>query len=148
MSLPVSHIMRTNVVFCEESTSLRNAAEMLLNKKIGSIVVNKGEESVGILTTTDLLRAALKGLDFDKTRAGQIMSRPLETFDADHSLDQALRKFEEVGRSRLVIKKSAKVVGILKKSIAKRFKGVAGIYQFSPRTRSLPYRRGSGSSQT
>ena len=54
MSFPVSHIMRANVTFCEESTSLRNAAEMLLNKRIGSIVVNKGEESVIIFDNFEL----------------------------------------------------------------------------------------------
>ena len=119
--------------------------EKILNEKVGSIIVNRGEESVGIITTNDLLRAVLKGLDFDTAKASEIMSQPLETFEVEKDLDEALKKFEETGRSRLVILKDNKVVGILKKTIAERFKGVSGAFKFSAKTRSLPYRRGSGS---
>jgi CBS domain-containing protein len=148
MSLPISNIMRTKVIFCEESTSLRKVSETILNENVGSILVSRGEESVGIVTINDLLRAVLKELEFDKTRAGDIMSQPLETCDCDQNLDQALKKLEETGRTRLVVKKGGKVVGILKKTMAERFKGFAGLYQFSPKTRSLPFRRGSGSTQS
>ena len=142
MSLPISHLMRSKVTYCEENTTLRKVSEKILEEKIGSIVVNRGEESVGIITTNDLLRAVLEGLDFDVAKASEIMSQPLETFDAEKNLDDALKKFEETGCTRLVILKSGKVVGILKKTIAERFKGVSGAFKFSEKTRSLPYRRG------
>lgn len=142
MSLPISHLMRSKVTYCEENTTLRKVSEKILEEKIGSIVVNRGEESVGIITTNDLLKAVLEGLDFDVAKASEIMSQPLETFDAGKNLDDALKKFEETGRTRLVILKSGKVVGILKKTIAERFKGVSGAFKFSEKTRSLPYRRG------
>ena len=145
MSLPVSHVMRAQVVFCEESTLLKKVSETVVEVSAGSILVNRGEKSIGIITTKDLLRAMLKGLDFDNARAGDIMSEPLHTCEADHDLDQALKKFEQAGCSRLVVTQDDKVVGILKKTIAERFKGFAGLYHFSPKTRSLPFRRGSGS---
>ena len=142
MSLPISHLMRSKVTYCEENTTLRKVSEKILEEKIGSIVVNRGEESVGIITTNDLLRAILEGLDFDAAKASEIMSQPLETFDAEKNLDDALKKFEKTGRTRLVILKGGKVIGILKKTIADRFKGVSGAFKFSAKTRSLPYRRG------
>ena len=142
MSLPISHLMRSKVTYCEENTTLRKVSEKILEEKIGSIIVNHGEESVGIITTNDLLKAALKGLDFDAAKASEIMSQPLEVFDAEKSLDDALKKFEETGHIRLVILKGGKVVGVLKKTIAERFKGVSGAFKFSEKTRSLPFRRG------
>ena len=145
MKMPISHLMRAKVVFCEENSLLRKVAEMMVKENLGSILVNRGEESVGLITTNDLLRAVLKGLDFDKGVARDIMSQPLETCKCDDSIDQALEKLEETGLTRLVVKKGDKVVGILRKTVAERFKGVTGRYQFSPKTRSLPFRRGSGS---
>lgn len=145
MSLPISHIMRPGALYCEENTCLRKVAEKILNEEVGSIIVNRGEESVGIITTNDLLRAALNGADFDAEKAFAIMSSPLQTFDSENDLDDAIKKFEMTGRSRLVVLKEGKVVGMLRKNIAERFKGVACVYKFSARTRSLPFRRGSGS---
>ena len=148
MALPVSHIMRSRVVFCAESTSLKKVAEKMLSENVGSILVRRGEDSVGIITINDLVRAALKQFDFEETVASQIMSSPLETCKSDENLDQVMKKFESSGRTRLVVMQSGRAVGVLKKSVAERFKGVSGVYNFSPRTRSLPFRRGSGSSQS
>ena len=121
--------------------------EKMLKENVGSILVKRGEDAVGIITINDLVRATLNRLDFDETTASGIMSSPLETCERDDDLDLAMKKFEASGRSRLIVMHGGKVAGILKKSIAERFKGVSGIYNFSPRTRSLPFRRGSGSSQ-
>ncbi len=145
MSLPVSHIMRANVAFCEESTLLKKVAEIMINDQVGSILVNKGEESVGIITSNDLLRSVIKGLDFEISKAGDIMSGILVTCEYDEALDTILKKFEETGRSRIIVKKDGKVVGIIRRAVAERFKGFTGLYTFSPKTRSLPFRRGSGS---
>ncbi|MCP4713838.1 MAG: CBS domain-containing protein [Deltaproteobacteria bacterium] len=145
MTLPISHIMRTKLVFCEENSSLKSLAEMLLDEEVGSVIVNRGEESVGLVTNRDILRAAFEGMDFVKATAGQIMGQPLAACDADSSLEDALQMFKQTGRNRLVITREGKTIGVLKQSVAQRFKGIAGMYQFSPRTRSLPFRRGSGS---
>ncbi len=142
MSLPISHLMRPDISYCEENSTLRKISEKILKENIGSIIVNRGEESIGIITTNDLLRAVLKGLDFDVAKASEIMSQPLNTLNLDSNLDEALKKFGETGRTRLVILKDGKVVGILKKTISERFRGVSGAFKFSEKTRSLPYRRG------
>ena len=145
MSLPISHLMRPDVSYCEENSSLRKISEKILKENVGSIIVNRGEESIGIITTNDLLKAALEGLDFDAAKAAEIMSQPLDTFNAESTLDKALKKFKETGRTRLVILKEGKVVGILRKTIAERFKGISSTFKFSAKSRSLPFRRGSGS---
>lgn len=145
MSLPVSHIMRSNVLFCEESSHLQKVSETIIRENVGSVLVSRGEETVGIITTNDLLRAVLRGLDFATARAGDIMSHPLVTCNGDDSLEQVLKLFDQTGRSRLVVMHEGRVVGLLRRAVAERFKGVAGLYSFSPKTRSLPFRRGSGS---
>lgn len=41
MSLPISHVMRAKVEFCEENTSLRKLSEKMLSKDVGSVLVKK-----------------------------------------------------------------------------------------------------------
>ncbi len=145
MSLPISHIMKTHIVICEEKSTLRKVAETMLKENTGSVLVQHGEETVGMITVNDILRAVLAGKDFDIVSAEEIMSRPLDTIDIDRDIEQAMKKFEETGRTRLVVMEGSRVAGIVKRKIAERFKGVSSLLHFSDKTRSLHFRRGSGS---
>jgi CBS domain-containing protein len=59
-SVEVSEAMTRDVVTVEPSTSLREAAELLIRHKVGCLPVVKPDGVlVGLLTETDLLKAAL-----------------------------------------------------------------------------------------
>lgn len=145
MALPVSHIMRSNLAFCEEASRLVRVGATMLAEHVGSVIVRKGEQSVGVITTSDLIRAAMAGRDFEVTQARDIMSEPIETCDIDSSFDVVLAQMEKTGRGRIVVTRQGRAVGIVKRTILERFKGISGLYTFSPKTHSLPFRRGSGS---
>ena len=146
MSMPISHIMQTKVVVCGEITTLRKIAEQLRAEHVGSLLVTHGEKIAGIITIDDVLGAVLAGRDLETTCARDIMSHPVECIPQDMSIEDALREFERTGRSRLLVMSGGRVAGILKKTVAERFKGLTGLYTFTPASRSLPFRRGSGSS--
>jgi CBS domain-containing protein len=58
-SVEVSEVMSRDVVTVEPDTTLREAAELLLSRKIGCLPVVKPDRTlVGLVTETDLLRAA------------------------------------------------------------------------------------------
>lgn len=59
--VPVSEVMTREVITLSPETSLREAVRLIHERKIGGVPVMKGQEVVGILTTTDLL-TALVGL--------------------------------------------------------------------------------------
>jgi CBS domain-containing protein len=142
MSMPVSHIMRTNVVKCEEVTTLRKVIALLSAQQVGSLLVVHGEQSAGIITVNDVLAAIVDGRDLDTTRARDIMSHPLVSIPQDMSLEDALREFERTGHTRLVVMSGDKVAGMLKKSVAQRFKGLTGLYCFTPASSSPHFRHG------
>jgi CBS domain-containing protein len=144
MSMPVSHIMRTNVVKCEEVTTLRKIVALLKAENVGSILVVHGEQSAGIITVNDVLGAIEDGRDLDTTHARDIMFHPLVSIQQDMSAEDALREFERTGRDRLVVMSGSKVAGVLKKSVAERFKGLTGIYTFTPASRTSPFRHSGG----
>ena len=57
----VREIMATEVETVEPDASLRTAAEMLLENKIGCLPVVEGEHLVGILTEADFVRRCVEG---------------------------------------------------------------------------------------
>jgi len=144
MAMPISHIMLTKVVLCGETTTLRKAAEQLRAEHVGSLLVSHGEEIAGIITINDLLGAVLAGRDLDRTCARDIMSHPVERIPQDMSIEDALRAFERTGCSRLLVMSGSKPAGMLKKTVAERFKGLTGLYTFTPASRSLPFRHDHG----
>jgi len=147
MSMPISHIMQSKVVRCEEVTPLKKIAGLLQAERAGSVLVVHGEQSVGIITINDVLNAIVDGRDLDTTQAHDIMSHPLVSIPQDMSLEDALREFERTGRTRLVIISGDKVAGMLKRSVAERFKGLTGLYSFTPASRSPQFRQGRSSAK-
>ena len=145
MSIPISHIMLAKVVRCEEITMLRKIVELLRGENVASVLVVHGEQSAGIVTVNDVLSAIVDGRDLDTTCARDIMSHPIVTIAQDTSLEDALREFERTGHARLVVMSGSKVAGMLKKSFAERFKGITGLYTFTPASQNLPFRHGRSS---
>lgn len=123
--LRASDIMREKIVTCYEDHTVADAAEIMLKEGVGSVLVKKGAEVVGIVTKNDILRSVLGGKDVHKTYVREIMSSPVETCDADDTLEEILRKFEGTKYSRLVVKKNGKIVGVVRRKIAERFMKVS-----------------------
>jgi acetoin utilization protein AcuB len=61
-SEPISRIMTDEPVTVDAETSVRLAARMLLERKIGCLPVRAGNRIVGIFTTSDALEALLSAL--------------------------------------------------------------------------------------
>lgn len=62
-SIPVSEVMTTELVVVDEDTNLREAAEYLLNHKIGCLPVVADGALVGIITEADFLKLVFKLLN-------------------------------------------------------------------------------------
>ena len=57
MSVPVSEIMRTGVVFVKSDLSLGDAAPLISGSGVGAVLAEEDGDAVGILTERDLLTA-------------------------------------------------------------------------------------------
>ena len=58
--LKVTKVMSTNLATVTEDTPLEEAARIMSTRKIGALLVVRGEELVGIITETDMFRAFLQ----------------------------------------------------------------------------------------
>lgn len=142
MKFTASSIMRAHLVVCDATESLRAIAKKMFDEKVGSVLIKQGEEITGIIIERDVLRAIVEGRDFTETAAAEIMSYPLDCCDADDSLEQCKKLFDQTHHSRLVVKKDEKVVGVLLRKFLERFLSVSKRYSLAEIAQTPRFRTG------
>ncbi|NIQ00025.1 MAG: CBS domain-containing protein, partial [Nitrospinaceae bacterium] len=70
----IQDFMRTPVLFVDAGASAKAAAQQMIQHKVSSLLVKKGEEYVGIVTKTDLVKKVLtEGKDAQTTQVSSLM---------------------------------------------------------------------------
>jgi CBS domain-containing protein len=101
------------VVSLESSKTARQAAELMLEKNMGSVVVSDLGVPVGMVTERDLLRkVTAHSKDPDRVRLKEIMSSPLIMIEASEGLGEATSLMLEKGIRRLLVVEKGKIIGI------------------------------------
>jgi CBS domain-containing protein len=144
MEFRASSIMRTKLVTCDATESLKNVVKKMYDDKVGSVLIKQKGEITGIIIDRDILKAVVDGKDFTSTTAAEIMSSPLDCCDADDSIEKCKKLFDETTHSRLVVKKGKKVVGVLLRKFVERFLSVAKRISLVDVAKSPRHRTGRG----
>lgn len=111
--ITVRQIMRT-IVSIDAKAKAKDAARLMVEKGIGSLVANRDGLPFGIVTERDLVeKIVAEGTDPSKTTVADIMTAPLGTIDASSSLIDAARKMVEKQVKRLVVTEHDKIIGIV-----------------------------------
>ncbi len=107
-NLPPSHfhvstVMNPNPVTVESTSSIGNAAETIIENKIGGMPVVDNGEIIGILTKTDFVEIC-KGKPFNATSIAERMKTDLATVSSQDRLVHARRCLidKEIGRLPVV----------------------------------------------
>lgn len=107
----VSDMMKTDVVSVQENVPAMEAAVVMLENGVSSVVVKKGEETIGIITGKDFVRlASLGGNPMGVTSH---MSTDLVTIAPDADLKEAMELMKEKDVRHLLVKEEGKIIGIL-----------------------------------
>jgi CBS domain-containing protein len=103
------------VVIARPTDSVGSAARQLREARVGSVVVVRAERVVGILTDRDIaLRVVAEGLDAERTRVEEIMTRDPLVVGASDTLSAAVRIMQEHGVRRLpIVDETGHLLGIL-----------------------------------
>ncbi|MBI5206628.1 MAG: CBS domain-containing protein [Candidatus Firestonebacteria bacterium] len=109
-------------------TSVTEAANVMDQKVIGSILVEENGKVIGIVTERDILRKIVaKRQNADKLTIKEIMNAPLITVEADTDIYDASKIIANNNIRRLIITEKDKIVGIVTASnIAKNLRYVIG----------------------
>ncbi len=110
----IGQVMTGNVVTLDVSKTTLDAAVIMTEKKIGSVVVTKADEPFGIVTERDIIRrvAAAGGL-LQNTKLADIASQPLVTGSPDLTVEDATEMMTKNKIRKLPIVSENRVVGIV-----------------------------------
>ena len=111
--LTVRQIMRT-IISIDSKAKAREAARLMVEKRIGSLIANRDGLPFGIVTERDLVdKIAAGAADPSKVTVAEMMTAPLVTIDASSPLIDAARRMVEKQVKRLVVTEHDKIIGIV-----------------------------------
>ncbi len=114
VSLKVEDVMVKEVVTISENASVKEAACIMNQFEIGSIIAVRKGKAIGIVTERDLLKRVIaEGMDAKKTRVKDIMSSPLVVIAPDAELEEAMRLMFEKKIKKLVIVEQKRLIGVV-----------------------------------
>ncbi|MDX2347276.1 MAG: CBS domain-containing protein [Nitrospirota bacterium] len=102
------------IIKVDRDVLVKTAAEMMRDNGIGSIFITSGEEIIGILTDTDLVRRVVAaGADPLATTVEKIMSAPIASIEGNRTLLDANDVMAKQHIRHLGITKDGKMVGMI-----------------------------------
>lgn len=105
------------IISVESETKAKEAAKIMISKKIGSIIVTEAKSPVGIVTERDIVsKIVSQGQNASEVPVKDIMSTPLVTINAEEDILHASRILSERKIKRLLVEDKGKIVGIFSQS--------------------------------
>jgi len=109
----VEDVMKKNVISIDSSLTVKDAATMMTDAKVGCLVVTKDNEPVGMLTERDLVRRVISADKPSSTPVSEIMSTPLITAKPDYTLWELAQIMKTKSIHKIPIEKDNRLVGII-----------------------------------
>lgn len=111
--MQVRNLMKAPVVTIEPGRSVREAARLMQDNVIGSVVVHEGGRAVGIMTERDVLRAVAEGRDVEQTSVDDLMTKNLVTGAPNWDVVVAASVMTAHRIRHLVVQEQDRVLGVL-----------------------------------
>ncbi len=123
----VSEFMSRSMRSVSHDATLREAGESLQKWKIGSLLVEAGDEFIGSITETELSREVVaNGVDPTTTTVKTCMREPLITIESSELVVAAVHLMKEKATRHVCVTESGKIIGLISVSdILRYYSGVA-----------------------
>ncbi len=109
----VGEYMSSPVLRIDSVASVQEAAIMMEKSHVGSLIVEKHGDDVGILTEKELTQKVLaKGVDPEKLKVSEVMS-PVQSMDRYMPIEEANKYMHKNRIRHLAITDDDKIVGML-----------------------------------
>lgn len=110
----VEQLMTRELACIESTQAVSVAANLMRIRKIGSLVVKRGEELVGIMTESDIVRKVVAfHLAPEFVHVEHIMSSPIVSIDESESIFEAAGIMQAARTRHLVVGNETHVFGML-----------------------------------
>ena len=112
--IPIKKVMSQRLATVDYRMDLKSVAKQMATLDVGSLLVTKDSEVVGIITETDIVRRALaQDVDLGSTKVEELMSYPVHSIDEGESLDLAHQVMGEHHIRHLLVTQGGKPAGML-----------------------------------
>jgi CBS domain-containing protein len=112
--MQVREAMSSQVLVVGPEHTLRQAAQMMSARRIGSaVVIDPDSEGVGIMTERDVLNAIGAGLDCDVERTGAHLTWDVVYAGPDWTVEEAAAAMARGGFRHLVVMQDSEVLGVI-----------------------------------
>ncbi|MHA2062645.1 MAG: CBS domain-containing protein [Candidatus Sifarchaeia archaeon] len=112
--MSVRSLMIKDVIYISNDASIKEVADLMLNKSVGSVIILDNNEPIGIVTEGDLVRLVIaKGKDPSNTNVKEVMAQPLITIGPNASIGEVEEIMTRHGIERLPVIEDGKLVGII-----------------------------------
>jgi CBS domain-containing protein len=109
----VSEIMQTKLTIVDPETTVGEAATLMGQRSIGSVLVCDQDRLLGILTERDLVRLLSEHHDGPALTVSECMTKNPRTIAPDTDARDALREMVDGGFRHLPIAEGGKVLGMI-----------------------------------
>ncbi len=109
----VEDVMTKNVISIDSSLTVKDAAIMMTDAKVGCLVVTKDNAPAGMLTERDLVRRVISIDKPSSTLVSEIMSTPLITAKPDYNLWELAQIMKTEKIHKIPVEKDNRLVGII-----------------------------------
>ena len=111
--MKVSEIMSKTLTIVEPETTLGEAATLMGERHVGSVVVCEDDRLVGILTERDIVRALSREHDAPGRPVVEWMTKDPTTTGPETDVKEALRTMVDAGFRHLPVLDEGRVVGMV-----------------------------------
>jgi len=113
-STTVKEVMNPKVVVAKPQATVKEAAEIMSQLRIGCLIVMEDDKVVGILTESDIIgKIVAKKKDPERVTVDEIMTRNVISTSPDELIDDAAERMVENKIKRLPVLDCGKLVGII-----------------------------------
>ena len=109
----VRDIMKEKVVSIDETKTIKEAASMMNEARIGSIIITKDDTPVGILTERDFVtKIAAKDIPLS-TPLSEVMTKPLLAVGPNQTVWEAAEIMKNMEIHRVAVQEGNKIIGMV-----------------------------------
>ncbi len=110
----VAHIMTKNPRTVGPGTSVVSAAKTMRTARVGSLLIKKGKQLVGIVTDTDIVRRAVAtNKNLGKMTVENIMTAPICSIEGTRTVNDAQEMMGDLGVRHLGVTEGGIIVGVI-----------------------------------
>jgi len=111
--MDIKSVMNKNVVIAKKDITLKEATEVMTKLHIGCLVITENQKILGIITSSDILKAIANDKNPKTVLAEEIMSKNVITIDPDKRIEDAVNLMMKYGIKKLPVVSDDKIEGII-----------------------------------